>query len=251
MSYWFGLSLLWVPIALRLWIFLLLGRRNLYRRFPWFSLYTLYMVISGLLKGVFLSDWHVYFYVYWIAEPGEILLSILAVHESFMKVFGDFYRLLWFRFLFPAAIATALLYSGWKAYAHPPQQVSAVGSAIVSMAIAAQYSILGIAILFFLLVRFIHVRWRLYEFRFVLGFGVASLIYAFAAVFRSENGTHFAFLSEYLPGMGYVLAVFIWLNAMLAMEPKNGDNIGGMRESQLLQDLHLHLRTIKRFLGRD
>jgi hypothetical protein len=51
--------------------------------------------------------------------------------------------------------------------------------------------------------------------------------------------------------MGYIFAVFIWLSAVLAIEPKNGDNIGGMRESQLLEDLQVHLKTIKKFLGHD
>jgi hypothetical protein len=249
--YWFGLMLLWVPIALRLWIFVLMGRKNLYRRFALFTAYIVYTVIVAGLKAIFLSNWRIYFYVYWFSEPGEILLSVLAVHESFVRVFGTFYRLLWFRLLFPGAIAAALIYSCWKAYVHPPSHVSAVGSAIISTAIAAQYVILSIAILFFLLVRFIHVRWRLYEFRIVFGFGVAALVYAFAGVLRSESGTRFDFLSEYLPGMGYVLAVFIWLTAMLAEEPKNGDNIAGTPGPEVLDGLRLHLKTIKKFLGKD
>lgn len=219
------------------------------RRFPLFAAYISYTVVAGVLKAIFLPNWHIYFYVYWFAEPGEVVLSVLAVYESFLRVFGDFYRLSWFRLLFPGTVGIALLYSAWKAWVRPPLHIGAVGAVIVSTTITAQYVILGISVLFFLLVRFIHVRWRLYEFRIVLGFGVASLIYAFSMALRSESGKHFDFLSIYLPGVGYVLAVCIWLSAMLAEEPKNGQNMSGMPGQQLLEELSMHLKAIKRFLG--
>jgi hypothetical protein len=249
MLYWFGLSLLWLPILLTVGILALLAQKKLFPRFPFFSTYIAYMVAAGMLKALFLSNWHVYFYVYWLTEPVEIVLSVLAVHESFHRVFEDFYRLRWFPRLFPATIGTALLYSIWKAYVHPPLHVGLRGSIIIALAIAAQYTILGISILFFMMVRFIHVRWRLYEFRIVLGFGIASLIYAFSGVLRSESGTIFDFLSKYLPGMGYVLAVCIWLSAMLSTEPKNGANMGDNHQSQMVDELRSQLRTIKQFLG--
>ena len=251
MLYWFGLSLLWIPIALLVWIFALMGRKNLFGRFPLFAAYASYMVVDLVLKAIFLSNWHIYFYVYWFAEPGEIVLSVLAVHESFLLIFRDFYRLSWFRLLFPGTIGMALVYSAWKAYVHPPVHVGAIGSLIISIAITTQYIILGISILFFLLARFIHVRWRLYEFRIVLGFGIASLLYAFGGVLRSESGTDFVFLSEYLPGVGYVLAACIWLSAMLAEEPKNGDNLADISHLQLLEELRLQLKTVRKFLGQD
>ncbi len=111
----------------------------------------------------------------------------------FCRVFGGFYRLSWFRLLFPGTVGVALLYSAWKAYAHPPVHVRVLGAVIVSTTITAQYVILGISVLFFLLVRLIHVRWRLFEFRIVLGFGVASLIYAFGVALRSESGKFLTF----------------------------------------------------------
>jgi hypothetical protein len=248
--YWLGLTFQWTSVALQVWIFVLMGRRNLYRRFPIFASYTAYVVMSAVLRSVFLSDWHIYFYVYWFTQPAEILLSVLAVHESFMRVFGHFYQLRWFRFLFPGTIAAALIYAGWKAYAHPPVGVNSAGSAIISIAIASQYVIFGIFVVFFLLVRFVHVLWRLYEFRIVLGFGVASLFYAFAGVLRSETGTRFNFLSEYLPGMGYLLAVLIWLSAMMAEEPMNGHNLAGMSIHEVLKALRLQLEVLKRFLAK-
>src|SRR5438045_4519653 len=113
-----GLVLEWSSVALQVWIFVLMGRRNLYRRFPLFAFYIAYLILATILRSLFLSNQHIYFYVYWFTEPGEILLAILAVHESFRAVFRAFYLLWWFRFLFPGAIAAALTYAAWHAYVH-------------------------------------------------------------------------------------------------------------------------------------
>ena len=249
--YWFGLALEWTSVALQVWIFVLMGRRNLYGRFPLFAIYTAYMIVTTVLRSVFLSNRAVYFYVYWFSEPGQILLAILAVHESFMAVFRAFYLLWWFRLLIPGAIFASLVYSVWNAYAHRPLHVNATGAAIISMAIAAQYVIVALAVLFFSLLRIVHVRWRLYEFRIVFGFGTSALAVVFAGLIRSEFVTKFIFLSEWLPGMAYLFAVLIWLSAMLGQEPKNGQNIAGKpSKEEVVGELRGQLRAIKRFLGK-
>jgi len=45
------------------------------------------------MGSVTLSRPHVYFYVYWITAPMDTILAILAVHESFRRVFRVFYLL--------------------------------------------------------------------------------------------------------------------------------------------------------------
>lgn len=227
-----------------------MGRRHLYLRFPIFALYTAYVLVTSILKSVSLSNRHIYFYVYWFSEPGEVVLSVLSVYESFVRVFGAFYRLRWFQVLFPGTIVLVLGYSAWSAYAHPPVHVSGWAAAIISSAVAAQYVILGISILFFLLVRFMQVRWRVYELRIVMGFGVASVIYAFSGVLRSETGKQFHFLSEYLPAFGYVLAAVIWLSAMLVREPWSYQGIPPGVDQDLLEQMRQQLQTLKKLLGK-
>lgn len=246
---WLDLVVLWIPLALRACVLVLLSRGLLHRRFPLFTLYIAYTVVVSILKIASFSSSRAYFYVFWISEPGDTLLSVLAVYESFMRVFGDFYRIVGFRLLFPGTIAMALIYAAWKAYAHPVH-ASVSGAIIISTAIAAQYVILGISVLFFLLVRFIHVQWRLYEFRIVLGFAVASLVYVVSALLRSESGTRFALFTRYAPGVAYIVAAGIWLSAMWAEEPKPEEDATGMLDEQLLDALRLHLRGIKKLLGK-
>jgi hypothetical protein len=246
---WFGHLLQWSSVVLQVCILALMIWRGLLRRFPLFATYTAYIICITMLRSVVLSNRMVYFYTYWATEPGEILLGLLAVHESFLRIFRVFYAVRWFRILFPGTIAFALVYSGWIAYAHPPRQVSPAGAAIISAAVASEYVIVGISVLFFALVLLFRVRWRIYEFRIVLGFGISALTMVFAGIVRSENGTKFVFLSTYAPPMAYFLAVLIWLSAMLrpgaieVLEVKDAPDV-------LAEDLRGHLSAIKRLLKR-
>lgn len=185
--YWLGIALLAVPAALWAAILALVRRRRLFTRFPLFAAYTAYVLICTVLKLVTLSNRGLYFYVYWFSEPGEVILSILSVYESFIRVFGDFYRLVWFRILFPGTIILALSYSAWYAYAHPPEHAKGWAAAIISTAVAAQCITLGISVLFFALLRLLNIPSRVYESRIVMGFGVSSVVYALSGVLRSEG----------------------------------------------------------------
>jgi len=229
-----------------------MGQRHLYRRFPLFTSYVAALVVVTMLRSAFLSHRNAYFYVYWFSEPVEVLLAVLAVHESFLTVFRGFYRLTWFRLLFPGAIIAALAYSAWKAWAHPPVHASRWGAAIISTSIASQYVIMGICILFFLLERAFSVRWRLYEFRIVFGFGIAALGDVAAGVIRSELGQKQRFLSEYLPGFLFLLAVVVWLSAMFGAEPKEAAPIADTPEERraMLEGLRYHMRVLRKLVGK-
>lgn len=219
--YWFGLSLQWICVILQVWILVLMGRRSLYGRFPLFAAYIAYVAVQTVVRSAFLANQHLYFYVYWFTAPIEMILTVLAAHESFMKVFRSFYLLWWFRIFFPGAIVVAVAYSAWKGYASPPVHVSASGAAIISAALTAQYVILATSILFFVLAKFLHVPWRIHEYRFILGFGISSLAVAFGGAVRSAFGTRFEFVSEMLPAVAYMVALAVWLSAVLQAEPSN------------------------------
>jgi hypothetical protein len=89
-------------------------RQRLYARFPLFAAYIAYVAVQMVLRSAFLANQHFYFYVYWLTAPIEVILSLLAAHESFLKVFRSFYLLWWFRIFFPGAIVVAVAYSAWK-----------------------------------------------------------------------------------------------------------------------------------------
>jgi hypothetical protein len=246
--YWLGLSVQITCVALQSWILVLLWRRNLWRKFPIFTGYIAYVVLRTIVGSATLSNPHVYFYFYWISAPGEMILMILAAHESFLKVFRSFYLLWWFRIFFPGAIVAAVVYSAWKGYASPPVHVSASGAAIISAALTAQYVILAISILFFVLAKFLHLPWKIHEYRFVLGFGISSLAVAFAGAVRSEFGTRFEFVSEMLPAVAYMVALAVWLSAVLHAERSSDQPSERLSPEDAVSDLRRQLLAIRSFL---
>lgn len=244
--YWFSLSVEWVSVALQLSIFIVLGRRNLYRRFPLFSAYTAFLILTTILRSAVLSRPRLYFYLYWFTEPGEVLLALASVHESFVKVFGTLYRVWWFRLLFPAAVLLTLAYSSWRTTAHPYAHGNHITGTVITLIIVTQYLILATAVLFFALVRFLNISWRIYEFRFVFGFGFAAIAGILGGIFRSQYGPQYPFLSEQLPGLAFLAAVLIWLSAVLSPEPTNGKNFNAALLRELHQSLQHQLEVIKR-----
>jgi hypothetical protein len=217
---WPGLIVQAVSITLQVCVLVLLWRRALWGRFPFFTGYVAYDLLRTIVGSATLSH-PIYFYVYWITAPLEMILMVLAAHESFLKVFRSFYLLWWFRVLVPGAIVAALGYSAYQGYASPSLHASPAGAAIISAALTAQYSILAIAILFFALAMFLRVPWRIHEYRFMLGFALAALAVAFGGTVRSVFGTNFQFLSEMFPAVVYILTLAVWLSAVLHAEPSN------------------------------
>ena len=136
--YWLGLGIAITGIPLFIWILVLLWRQDLLRTFPFFVSYIFYGLMTTIAASITLSNPHVYFYFYWITTPVQAVLAILAVHESFRRVFRVFYLVWWFRFCFPAGIAIALLYSALRGWVYPPVHASRAGAAIISTMMTAQ-----------------------------------------------------------------------------------------------------------------
>ncbi len=250
--YWLGLAIAIMCSALLVCILVLLSRRNLLRTFPFFLSYVLLDLMTTIAASITLSRPHVYFYFFWITTPLKVISAILAVHESFRRVFRVFYLVSWFRFCFPAAIAIALLYSALRGWFYPPVHASRVGTAIISTMMTAQYVILTISLGFFALVRLLHVPWRIHEYRFVLGFGVSSSAIAFAASVRSEFGTRFAFLSGMLPAVTYILVLLIWLSAVVYPLPAKAElareQLSLLSPEEVVSRLRRQLATIRSLL---
>jgi hypothetical protein len=249
--YWLGLSVQITCVVLQSWILALLWRRKLWRKFPIFTGYIAYVLVRTIVGSATLFNPNIYFYFYWISAPGEMILMILAAHESFLKVFRSFYLLWWFRIFFPGAIVVAVVYSACEGYASPPVHVSAAGAAIISAALTAQYVILAISILFFVLANFLYVPWKIHEYRFVLGFGISSLAVAFAGAVRSVFGTRFEFVSEMLPAVAYMVTLTVWLSAVVSAERLSDQHGERLSPEDAVSDLRRQLSTIRSFLKKE
>ena len=90
--YWLGLAIAIMCSALLVCILVLLSRRNLLRTFPFFLSYVLLDLMTTIAASITLSRPHVYFYFFWITTPLKVISAILAVRESFRRVFRVFCR---------------------------------------------------------------------------------------------------------------------------------------------------------------
>jgi hypothetical protein len=236
----------WLPIPLETWILVLLLRKGLHRRFPLFFFHMVYTTITELTRTLMVGT-APYFYIYWWTKAIADLTAVLAIYESFRAIFGAFYRLAWFRFVWPGTITVIWIYCTWRALIHPPPHFGRTGAILISGAIASSFTIVGLVLLFFLLVRLVITRWYLYEFHIVYGLGISSVGMVLAVLVRSEFGNKFLWLTEWGPPLAYLVAVIVWLSAFLRKEPQI--KIDTPPET-LLQEMREDLNKVRRIFRR-
>jgi hypothetical protein len=232
----------WLPIPLQAWILVLLVKKALTRRFPVFFFYTAYVTVIDLARVVLVST-QAYIYVYWSTEAIAVLIAVMAIHESFRAIFGVFYRLTWFRFVWPGTVAVIWIYCAWRAWVHPPPHFARAGAALISGSIASSFTIVGLVFLFFLLAKLIIHEWYLYEFHIVYGLGISSLGMVAGVLLRSEFGTKYVWLTEWGPPLAYLMALVVWLSGFLRTEPKTTVD---MPMEVVLREMQADLSIVKR-----
>lgn len=207
----------WLPSPLLAWLLFLLLRKNLGHRFPFFLAYVLYVTPIHLVRQILFGT-SIHFLVYWTTEAVSFFLSLLAMYESFRAIFGIYRRFLWFRLLWPSTIALIWTYSAWRAWVHPPTSVTQGGAILISVAILSAYTIVGLMILFFSLVRIVITLWYPYEFHIVAGLGLASAGMVAAGLVRSQFGTRFPWFIAWAYPMATLAAVIVWIAGFLRRE---------------------------------
>jgi hypothetical protein len=116
--------LLLLPVLMQTWLAALFIGRRLYRRFPFFFVYTSFSLLAELLRTLVQHDQWRFLYVYWTTEALYALLGFLAIYEAFRHVFRHFYVMWWwFRFL-PAVIDGSLVSRRNILPAHPSPATS-------------------------------------------------------------------------------------------------------------------------------
>ena len=217
-----------------------------WRSFPVYSTYLVFVLLRDLLLNATRFYPNTYFLAYWLSAPMDIPLTICAALESFWRLLGIFRLLRWFRFVLPTAIVVALAYSAYRGYRFPPVEVGPAGAAIIHASVTSHYVVLSIAVLFFLLAALFHVPWRIHEHRLLLGFGVASLAFAFGGSVRAVFGSNSAAISEQAPAIGYLVALLIWLSAVV--HPVAKDGAISEPPVEIVTGLKLQLRNLRSFV---
>ena len=236
----------WLTIPLEAWILLLMIRKSLHWRFPWFFLYMVYITLADVTRTVLIGS-TVYIHVYWWTQAIAYMLSLSALYESFRAIFRPFYRIDWFRAVWPGVIVLIWVYCIWRAWTHPPPHFGRTGATLISGVIVSSFSTVGMVLLFFVLVKLVVTKWYLYEFHIVYGIGLTSAGMATAVLVRSEFGNKFVWWTEWGPPLAYLIALVVWVSAFLRREPQITIETP---PEVLLQEMQQDLKSVKRFSRR-
>jgi hypothetical protein len=200
---WFVLNWLGLPALALLAIVLIYRRWN--RVFPYFLIYVISAEAIGLIRlaaSRFLPG--AYSKIYWISDTVLAAAAFLAAYELlFRRLFPAFYRVRFYRSLFPAAaiLITVLMIVSALFGGH---------FSVLATAIHTYEFLLGAALFFFVLLMLVMGRhWGKQEFGIAFGFGlVASTSLIMLSIWsHASRRTAFAGWSV----VAYDLACLIWL----------------------------------------
>jgi hypothetical protein len=192
-------------------------RRHLWRtEFPFFFAYICYSIVNVavLLTSAALTSNRTYFAIYSAAQALYTIFGLLAMNESFRKIFLIYYlHKSWFSFLVPAVVLTVLLLSLWNWARHAPTQAGPLTIIYISLDLTANYMRAGIFGLFGILVFFWRSKWQDPPFGIIAGFGIFSVIGMASDALRSDFGMKMGFVFSYASAVAYILACVVWLYA--------------------------------------
>src|SRR5437016_6065128 len=98
-------------VLLAISIVILLIRQGLARRVPWFLVYTSYVALEGCMRLCVVGNKSAYFGVYWYTEIFDVIFSILAVGESFLRAFRVYVTLRWFHWILWTVVGLCVAYA--------------------------------------------------------------------------------------------------------------------------------------------
>lgn len=231
------------------WLLNIVYRQQVRSQLPWFALYVTW---EFLLVCIQLTAWAIsssfYITVYWWTEAIDVVLTVAAVRESFLRIFEGFTRLRWFRWSVSGVIISVVLYSAWKAVYAPPLQATRLGSFVIGAEFAFRWGIAGIGLLTMVLMYLLEEPLRSREGSAVVGFGIASVAFLALVLVRSLFGKKYIFLSKYFPTVGYFVAAFLWIRAFSRPIAEFGFKELGMGPEDIAKELRRYREQAERIM---
>jgi hypothetical protein len=180
--------------------------RKYQREFPLFLAYVIATITIGFARLLASqSTVKIYYYVYWISDIVVAVFAFLATYELFIKrLFPAFYKVNFFRYLFPiVAAALTLLGASTALYS---------GRLAVLLTTVRIYEFLRATVLVFFVVLMIFMgrRWTRQEFGIAFGFGLdVSAAFALLAIV-ARSGDQRGMVNR-IPTFAYDIACLVWL----------------------------------------
>ena len=244
------IALIAAGLAACIWLLIVVYRQNIRKHLPWFVAYVGWQVVQALIQLVtLLISRRLYFRVYWWMESLEILLTVAAVRESFLRIFRGFTRMPWFRWTVSGVIAAVVAYSAWKAVYQPPVQGSRLTSFILGAEFLFRWGIAGIAGLTYVLSWALSEPSGTREDAVMTGFGLISGAFILTVICVSLFGNKFLFFSKYAPSVGYFIAIFLWIRVFSRPVEGFGFEELGIGPEDLLKLIRRYRADVRKIRG--
>jgi len=196
---WLGLPALAV-------LAIMLIYRRWYRYFPFFLVYVIAAEVIGLVRLAAVSHPQVYRKIYWTSDTFLAACAFLATYELFFKrLFPVFYRVRFYRLLFPAAAIVVTMAAVLNAL---------IGGHFSILATTIHiYEFLRAMILFFFVALMLVMgrHWDKQEFGIASGFALDVSISLMLFSTWTHTSSRNAAIVEWWTVIAYDLACLIWL----------------------------------------
>lgn len=250
-GFFVAIALLIASLAANIWLLIIIHRQHVRSQLPWFALYVAWGVLEASVQlGAWATSPQLYVKVYWWTEAVEVVLIVGAVRESFLRIFRGFTRMSWFRWAVLGVIAAVVAYSAWKAVYVPPVQGAWPESFVFGAEFMFRWGIAAIGLLTMLLSWLLKEPTHSREDAVVNGFAISSGTVIANVVIFSFFGRKYLFLSQYLPSVGYFLAVFLWIWAFSRSIEGFGFEELGIGPEDMLKEIRRYREVAHRIRGK-
>lgn len=229
------------------------------KRFRWFFIYVCYQVGEALLRWVLFwkGTPSAYYYWYWRTELFDIVLSFIALGESWLNIFRALFGLVWFRVLVGVLGSALLGYSWWTVWTHPRQDNDWLLATILQLDLTFTYVPVIASFIYFWLIRFFGIAEHRRETGVILGFMVGSLFSLAAVGLRTVVGLHARILrvsagefAAWVPVIGYLLCQAIWLFTFARRPPRTAELRPQLTTGQINERLGEYLQVLSYITGK-
>ena len=218
----------WVvaPIG-QLGLVIIMARRGLVRRMPWFFIYTVWVMATSLVELPFYLEARAarsispaYFYLNSTVEVVSVGLGFLVVYEVFTRVFQPYETFRrWAPALFRWCGVGLLLLGSAGAMLFAPDGGLKVVAGLLVLERTLRVVQVGLLLLVLITSRYLHISWNLNVLGVAMGFGMYAAVAIVCTTLQAQNGPVAFWALNLISATAYTCAVMIWVAYFLVRQP--------------------------------
>ena len=212
-------------------------------------MYICYALFEAVIRLAASTSRSAYFVVYWSTAIPSVVLTVLAIRESFLAIFWPETRLRWFRWVFWICIGIIVGYAGLRAWLYSSREPTRLGSIIIDLELGVQYLVAAVGLIYFGLIRLFNVRGHQRESGIIWGFGVKASLIILGVLVRSIFVTRIGWLSAWLPALAYIIAEAAWVTELLHEEQSIPEPKAPLEE--MSRTIDRYIAILRRYLGNE